>query len=90
LQEYLEDILFPENLMPGGVLPALYCDAIFQNINHMIIIAQYDLIGNQQKMEFLRRLTFRMSGIRKSIEHMYGQLFDLFLLFKTPLSIEVL
>jgi len=26
LQEYLEEILFPEHLMPSGVLPALYCE----------------------------------------------------------------
>jgi hypothetical protein len=81
--------LFPGHVMPGGVLPALYGDAIFQNINHMAIIAQYDLIGHQQEMEFLRRLNFRMSGIRQSIEHMYGQLFNLFMLLKTPCQFKL-
>jgi hypothetical protein len=34
LQEYLEEILFPEHIMAGGLYPALYGDAIFQNVNH--------------------------------------------------------
>jgi hypothetical protein len=38
----------------------------------------------QQEIEFLSRLNYRMSGIRQSIEHMYGQLFDLFRLLKMP------
>jgi hypothetical protein len=84
LQEYLEEILFPDHVMAGGLLPVLYSDAIFQHINHTTIIARYDLIGMQQEMDFLRRLNFRMSGIRQSIEHMYGQLFNLFRLLKTP------
>ena len=60
LQEYLKEILFPEHLMPGDVLPALYGDAIFQNAYHTTIIARFDLIGNQQEMDFLHRLNFRI------------------------------
>jgi len=82
LQEYLKEILFPEHLMPGDILPALYGDAMFQNANHTTIIARFDLFGNQQEMDFLRRLNFRMLGVRQSIEHMYGQLFNLFRLLK--------
>jgi len=82
LQEYLKEILFPEHLMPGDILPALYGDAMFQNANHTTIISRFDLFGNQQEMDFLRRLNFRMLGVRQSIEHMYGQLFNLFRLLK--------
>jgi hypothetical protein len=84
LQEYLKEILFPDHLMPGDVLPALYGDAIFQNANHTTIIARFDHIGNQQEMDFLRRLNFWMLGVRQSNEHMYGQLFNLFRFLKTP------
>ncbi len=84
LQEYLEEVLFPEHAMAGGLLPVLYADAIFQNINHTTIISRYELVGTLEEIEFLRRLNFRMSGIRQSIEHMYGQLFNLFRLLKTP------
>ncbi len=76
--------LGPRSYHGWGVLPALYADAIFQDINHTTIIARYDLIGTREEMEFLQRLNFRMSGIRQSIEHMYGQLFNLFRLLKTP------
>ncbi len=84
LQEYLEEILFPDYVMDGGLLPVLYGDAIFQKINHTTIISRYKLVGTQEEIEFLRRLKFRMSGIGQSIEHMYGQLFNLFRLLKTP------
>jgi hypothetical protein len=84
IQDYLEDVLVPNYVMEGGILPALYGDAIFQHLNHATIIARYDLIGTIEEIEFLRRLNFRMSGIRQSIEHMYGQLFNLFRLLKTP------
>jgi hypothetical protein len=84
LQEYLEEVLFPEHAMDGGLLPVLYGDAIFQNVNHTTIISRYELVGTQQEIEFLRKLNFRMSGIRQSIEHMYRQLFNLFRLLKTP------
>jgi hypothetical protein len=70
LQEYFEEILFPDNVMDGGLLPVLYGDAIFQNINHTTIISRYKLVGTQEEIEFLRRLNFRMSGIGQSIEHM--------------------
>ncbi len=40
LQEYFEEILFPDHVMAGGLLPVLYGDAIFQHINHMTIIAR--------------------------------------------------
>ena len=76
--------LGPRSYHGWGVLPALYADAIFQDINHTTIIARYDHIGTREEMEFLQRLNFRMSGIRQSIEHMYGQLFNLFRLLKTP------
>ena len=84
IQDYLEDVLVPNYVMAGGILPALYGDAIFQHLNHATIIARYDLIGTIEEIEFLQRLNFRMSGIRQSIEHMYGQLFNLFRLLKTP------
>ncbi len=70
--------------MAGGLLPLLYADAIFQHINHTTIITRYDLFGTQQEMEFLHMLSFRMSGIRQLIEHMYEHLFNLFRLLKTP------
>jgi hypothetical protein len=89
LQEYLEEILFPDYVMDGGLLPVLYGDAIFQNINHTTIISRYELVGTVEEMEFLRRLNFRMSGIRQSIEHMYGQLFNLFRLLKTPRQFKI-
>jgi hypothetical protein len=84
LTEYLEQILFPEFVLPGGLLPALYGDAIFQNVNHMTIIACYNLVGTIEEIEFLCRLNYRMSGVWQSIEHMYGSLFNLFWLLKTP------
>jgi hypothetical protein len=40
-QEYLEEVLFPEHAMDGGLLPVLYADAIFQNVNHPTIISRY-------------------------------------------------
>jgi hypothetical protein len=89
LTEYLEEILFPEFVMPGGLLPVLYGDAIFQNVNHMTIIARYNIVGTVEEMEFIRRLNFRMSGIRQSIEHMYGSLFNLFRLLKMPRQIKL-
>ena len=59
-------------------------DSIFQN-NHSTINARYNLNHfAQQEQDFLRRLNFRLSGVRQSIEHMYGQLFNLFRLLKQP------
>ncbi len=89
LMEYLEQILFPEFVLPGGLLPALYGDAIFQNVNHTTIIARYNLVGTIEEIEFLRRLNYRMSGVQQSIEHMYGSLFNLFRLLKTPQQIQL-
>jgi hypothetical protein len=38
LVEYLENILHPDFEMDGGVLPALYGDAIFVNVPHTTIV----------------------------------------------------
>ncbi len=43
LTEYLEQLL-----------PALYKDAIFQNVNHITITACYNLVGMVEEMEFTR------------------------------------
>jgi hypothetical protein len=40
---YLEGLLFPSFAMAGGILPALYGDSIFQNVNHSTIIAHFNL-----------------------------------------------
>ena len=84
LAHYLEDILHPEYKMEGGLLPAFYGDAIFQSENYSTIVARYDLVGTDEEIELYRKLNYRMSGVRQSIEHMYGQLFNLFRLLKTP------
>jgi hypothetical protein len=55
LTEYLEEILFPEFTMPGGLLPVLYGDAIFQNVNHTTIITHYEVVGMVEEMDFVRR-----------------------------------
>jgi hypothetical protein len=71
--------------MDGGLLPALFGDAIFLlGHNYSTIITRYDLVGTAEEQQMLRRLKFRMSGVRQSIEHMYGQLFNLFHFLKTP------
>jgi len=84
LTQHLEDLLFPDYVMGGGLLPALFGDAIFLGHNYSTIITRYDLVGTAEEQQMLRRLNFRMSGVRQSIEHMYGQLFNLFHLLKTP------
>ncbi len=84
LAQHLEQILFPQNVMPGGLLPALFGDSVFQGHNYSTIISRYDPIGTVEQRQFLSRINFRMSGVRQSIEHMYGQLFNLFHLLKTP------
>jgi hypothetical protein len=81
---HLENLLHPQYTMEFGILPALYGDAIFQGNNYSTIISRYELIGDHEQIELLSRINFRMSGIRQSIEHMYGQLFNLFRLLKTP------
>ena len=84
LTQHLENLLFPQYVMPGGLLPALYGDSVFLGHNYSTIISRYDPVGTLEQQRMLRRLNFRMSGIRQSIEHMYGQLFNLFHLLKTP------
>jgi hypothetical protein len=79
-----EEILFPEDVMDGGLLPVLYADAIPQHINHTTIISRHEVVEMQQEMDFIYKLDFGIFGIRQSIEHMYGQLFNLFRLLKTP------
>ena len=81
---HLENLLHPNYVMPLGLLPALYGDAIFQGNNYSTIISRYELIGNDEENELLRKMNYQMSGIRQSIEHMHGQLFNLFRLLKTP------
>ncbi len=34
LMRYLEDALHPDYVMAGGLLPELYGDSIFMNLNH--------------------------------------------------------
>ncbi len=65
---YYEEILFPEFVMPGGLLPTLWGYTIFQNVNHTTIIAHYNLVGMVEEIEFIHRLNFQMSGIRQSID----------------------
>ena len=81
---HLENLLHPDYVMQFGLLPALYGDAIFQGNNYSTIISRYELIGNDDEIELLNKINFRMSCIRQLIEHMYGQLFNLFHLLKTP------
>jgi hypothetical protein len=82
LTRYLEDILHPAHVMAGGLLPAVYGDSIFLNINLSTIICRYDLVGTVEEQRLIRRSNFHMSGIRQSIEHMYGQMFNLFQLLQ--------
>ncbi len=89
LTRYLEDILFPDYAMPGGLLPALYGDAIFMNVNYSTILAKYDFIGNVEVDYLIKRLNHRMSGIRQSIELMYGAFFNLFSLFESKRHFKI-
>ncbi len=89
LTRYLEDILYPDYEMDGGLLPALYGDAIFMNLNYATILAKYDLVGNKEADYFIRRLNFQMPGIRQSIEHMYGAFFNLFRLFEVKWHFKI-
>ncbi len=45
LTEYLEELLFPDHVMAGGLLPALFGDLLLQNINHPTITARYKAVG---------------------------------------------
>ena len=89
LTRYLENILYPDYVMGGGLLPALYGDAIFMNLNYSTILAKYDLVGNDDADYLIRKLNFRMSGIRQSIEHMYGAFFNLFRLFEVKRHFKI-
>jgi hypothetical protein len=41
--------------MAGGILPALYGDSIFQNVNHSTIIACFNLNNfAQEEQDFIR------------------------------------
>jgi hypothetical protein len=85
LSEYLEENLFPDHAMAGDVLPAIFGDSIFINANHSTIIARYRVVDfalHEQQLNC--RLNFWLSGVRQSIEHMYGQMFNLFRLMKQP------
>jgi hypothetical protein len=73
----------------GGLLPALYGDAIFMHLNYATILAKYNLTGNAEVDNLIRKLNHQMSGIRQSIELMYGQLFNLFYLLQTKWQIKI-
>jgi hypothetical protein len=70
LVEYFEANLHPDHEMDGGLLPALYADAIFLNIIHTTIIMRFNVMGNVDEQAIIRKLNYRMSGVRQSIEHM--------------------
>jgi hypothetical protein len=40
LTTYVENILYPNYVMAGGILPVLYGDAIFMNLNYATILAK--------------------------------------------------
>ena len=90
LMRYLEDILHPDYVMAGGLLPALYGDSIFMNLNHSTILSKYEVVGTEEEKRLIRKLNLRMSGVRQSIEHMYGQLFNLFQLLQTKRQFKIL
>lgn len=50
--------------MTGGLLPALFGDAIFMHLNHVTILAKYDLVGNAEANFLIKKMNHRMSGIR--------------------------
>jgi hypothetical protein len=89
LTTYMENILYPDHVMAGGLLPALYGDAIFMNLNYATILAKYDLVGNVEVDNLIRKLNHRMSGVRQAIELMYGQLFNLFHLLQAKWQIKI-
>jgi hypothetical protein len=82
LTTYMENVLYPNHVMAGGVLPALYGDSIFMHLHYATILAKYDLVGNLEVDNMIRKLNRRMSGVRQAIELMYGQLFNLFCLLQ--------
>ena len=89
LVEYLENVLHPDHKMNGGLLPAFYAEAILLHIIHMTIITHFNVVGNMQEQAIICKLNFRMSSVRQSIVHMYGALFNLFNLIKTPCQIKL-
>ncbi len=61
LTTYMENILYPNHVMDGGILPALYGDAIFMHLNYATILAKYDLVGNAEADFLIRKLNRRIS-----------------------------
>jgi hypothetical protein len=72
LTRYLEDVLHPDYVMAGGLLPVLYGDSIFMNLNHSTILSKYEVVGTEEERKLLHKLNFRMSGILQSIEHLFN------------------
>jgi len=89
LNRYLEEILYPDYVMPGGLLPALFGDAIFMHQNLATILARYEYVGNAAADELIHKLNYRMSGIRQAIELMYGAFFNLFSLFEVKRRFKI-
>ncbi len=52
-------------------------------------IMNFNVIGNVQEQAIVCKLNYHMSGVRQCIEHMYGALFNLFHLLKTPHQIKL-
>jgi hypothetical protein len=84
LTQHSEHLLFPQFVMPGRLLLALYGDSIFLGHNGSTIISWYDPVGTMEQQQMLQQLNLRMSDVRQSIEHMNGQLFNLFHFLKAP------
>jgi hypothetical protein len=89
LCQYMEDILYPDYVVAGGLLPALFGDASFMHLNHTTILAKYNLVGNAEADVLIKKLNHHMSGIRQSIEHMYGAFFNLFLWFEVKRPFKI-
>jgi hypothetical protein len=89
LCQYMEDILYPNYVMAGRLLPALFGDAIFMNLYHVTILAKYDIVGNAEADYLIKKLNYRMSGKRQSIEHIYGALFNFFHLFEVKRQFKI-
>jgi hypothetical protein len=84
LTHYLEQILHPDHVMAVGLLlPAVYGDSIFLNVKYSTILCRYAEVGPPEEQRLIQKLNFHMSGTRQSIEHMHGQLFNLFQLMQT-------
>ncbi len=54
LATYLEQLLHPAFTLAGGILPALYGDAIFQAVDYLTIIAKHPLVGNREEQRFIK------------------------------------